>query len=95
MVDTDFSVPEEKHERFVDCYQELVSKTGNKLKRCFTGGEDIFSKPRNFLSGGGGLCSTLSDYANFCQMLLNEGNFLGKKFFLLLQQGIERKPPSR
>ena len=79
MVDTDFSVPEDKHFRFVDCYQELVSKTGNKLKRCFTGGEDIFSKPRNFLSGGGGLCSTLADYANFCQMLLNDGTFMGKK----------------
>ena len=79
MVDTDFSVPEDKHFRFVDCYQELVSKTGNKLKRCFKGGEDIFSKPRNFLSGGGGLCSTLADYANFCQMLLNDGTFMGKK----------------
>ena len=79
MVDTDFSVPEDKHHRFVDCYQELVSKTGNKLKRCFKGGEDIFSKPRNFLSGGGGLCSTLADYANFCQMLLNDGTFMGKK----------------
>ena len=79
MVDTDFFVPEEKHERFVDCYQELVSKTGNKLKRCFNGGEDIYSKPRNFLSGGGGLCSTLADYANFCQMLLNNGSFLGQQ----------------
>ena len=79
MVDTDFFVPEEKHERFVDCYQELVSKTGNKLKRCFKGGEDVYSKPRNFLSGGGGLCSTLADYANFCQMLLNNGSFLGQQ----------------
>jgi len=79
MTDTDFSVPEDKHHRFVDCYQELVSKSGNKLKRCFTGGEDIFSKPRNFLSGGGGLCSTLADYANFCQMLLNDGDYMGKR----------------
>ena len=37
---------------------------------------DEFSKSRNFLSGGGGLCSTISDYANFCQMLLNKGAFL-------------------
>ena len=79
MIDTDFYVPEDKHERFVDCYQELVSKNGNKLKRCYKGGEDIFSKKRNFLSGGGGLCSTLADYANFCQMILNEGYFDGKQ----------------
>ena len=44
MIDTDFYVPEDKHDRFVDCYQELVSKNGNKLKRCYKGGEDIFSK---------------------------------------------------
>ena len=79
MIDTDFYVPEDKHDRFVDCYQELVSKNGNKLKRCYKGGEDIFSKKRNFLSGGGGLCSTLADYANFCQMILNEGYFDGKQ----------------
>jgi CubicO group peptidase (beta-lactamase class C family) len=27
-----------------------------------------------FLSGGGGLCSTASDYLRFCQMLLNGGD---------------------
>lgn len=79
MVDTDFFVPKEKHHRFVDCYQELVSKNGNRLKRCYKAGEDIFSKKRNFLSGGGGLCSTLADYANFCQMILNEGFFQGNR----------------
>ena len=39
----------------------------------------LFSKKRIFLSGGGGLCSTLADYANFCQMILNEGYFDGKQ----------------
>ena len=42
-------------------------------------GKDEFSKNRNFLSGGGGLCSTISDYANFCQMLLNKGIFNGNR----------------
>ena len=42
-------------------------------------GDDEFSKSRNFLSGGGGLCSTISDYANFCQMLLNKGIFNGNR----------------
>jgi CubicO group peptidase (beta-lactamase class C family) len=79
MIDTDFFVPEEKHDRFVDCYQELVSNGGNRLKRSFKGGEDSYSRPRRFLSGGGGLCSTLADYANFCQMILNNGFFMGNQ----------------
>ncbi len=79
MIDTDFFVPEEKHDRFVDCYQELLSNRGSRLKRSFKGGEDSYSRPRRFLSGGGGLCSTLADYANFCQMILNNGFFMGKQ----------------
>ena len=38
-----------------------------------------FRKVEIFLSGGGGLCSTISDYANFCQMLLNKGIFNGNR----------------
>jgi CubicO group peptidase (beta-lactamase class C family) len=33
--------------------------------------------PRCYFSGGGGLCSTISDYARFCQMLLNGGELDG------------------
>jgi len=36
------------------------------------------TKPRVFLSGGGGLVSTTMDYAHFAQMLLNGGFFGGK-----------------
>jgi CubicO group peptidase (beta-lactamase class C family) len=32
-----------------------------------------------YLSGGGGLCSTASDYLRFCQMLLNGGQLDGKR----------------
>jgi CubicO group peptidase (beta-lactamase class C family) len=32
-----------------------------------------WGKPGPFLSGGGGLCSTLADYHRFCRMLLNGG----------------------
>jgi CubicO group peptidase (beta-lactamase class C family) len=37
---------------------------------------DVLNRP-NWMSGGGGMVSTASDYAEFCQMFLNEGQ-LGK-----------------
>ncbi|STX81600.1 Esterase estB [Legionella busanensis] len=37
----------------------------------------IFSTPRTFHSGGGGLVSTALDYLNFSHMLLNKGHFNG------------------
>ena len=36
----------------------------------------VFEKNKNYL-GSGGLVSTFSDYSNFCQMLVNEGEFKG------------------
>ncbi|MBM4024495.1 MAG: beta-lactamase family protein [Planctomycetes bacterium] len=33
--------------------------------------------PKCYFSGGGGLCATVSDYARFCQMLLNGGELDG------------------
>ena len=32
-----------------------------------------------FLSGGGGLLSTVTDYAKFCQMLVDGGQFKGRR----------------
>ncbi len=44
------------------------------------GGESsAFRSPPTFLSGGGGLVSTLADYHRFCQMLLNKGQLDGKR----------------
>ena len=39
----------------------------------------VFSKEPKFYSGGGGLVSTANDYHNFCLMLLNKGEFEGKR----------------
>jgi len=36
-----------------------------------------YSSPRTYFSGGGGLSSTISDYARFLQMLLNGGDLNG------------------
>lgn len=75
MNDTFFSVPREKLDRFSLLY---TPSRGNGLKPA-----SLFQSARyyntnnSFFSGGGGLCSTLDDYAIFCEMLLNRGNHNG------------------
>jgi len=39
--------------------------------------EDLTKEKQKWFSGGGGLLSTASDYARFCQMLLNRGELNG------------------
>ena len=41
--------------------------------------ESRYTKPPIFLSGGGGLVSTMGDYLRFCQMLLNGGVLDGNR----------------
>lgn len=75
MNDTFFSVPKTKLDRFSLLY---TPNRGNGLKPA-----NLFKSARyydtnnTFFSGGGGLCSTLGDYAIFCEMLLNRGNHNG------------------
>lgn len=74
MVDTDFRVPEEKADRFAVLYElddddHIVPR--GKDSRPYLG------SPR-YLSGGGGLVSTTSDYLRFCLMLLNDGTLEGQ-----------------
>ncbi len=72
MVDTGFSVPAAKRGRIAD-----VSSVGpqGRLVNAATQqpGEPLNAYP----SGAGGLYSTASDYARFCQMLLNGGTLDG------------------
>ncbi len=77
MVDTGFHVPKEKWDRFAVPY-------GNGLRPIIgpqpgTTGPFTFEKPPKFLSGGGGLVSTASDYMRFCLMLISGGEFEGKR----------------
>lgn len=74
MVDTGFSVPEAKVARFATLY--APGETGGlKVVDAPTGSP--YTKPQQFLSGGGGLVSTLSDYLRFARMLLNKGELDG------------------
>lgn len=79
MVDTGFFVPEEKLGRFATNYfkNPQTGKSGVMDKGDKT---STYARAPMFLSGGGGLVSTMMDYWRFCQMLLNGGEFDGKRF---------------
>lgn len=74
MKDTDFYVPEAKLDRFAAMYGPTENDGIELLDAPST--SQYIKKPR-FLSGGGGLVSTASDYLRFCQMLLNGGELDG------------------
>lgn len=73
MVDTGFSVPDSKRDRFAKMYQSTADglvAPGDNL-----GGE--YRHPASFFGGGGGLVSTIGDYMKFTQMLANDGELNG------------------
>jgi CubicO group peptidase (beta-lactamase class C family) len=80
MKDTFFKVPREKVPRLVAAYIPLEAgirklKDGEIVKH---GADPIsadypYLESHRYLSGGGDLCSTVTDYMRFCQMLLNRG----------------------
>ena len=73
MIDTAFSVPPEKRDRFAALYSATKDKGLERVgKKADADGEFTF-----FPSGGGGLVSTAADYIRFSQMLLNGGELEG------------------
>ena len=94
MKDTHFFLPEEKVSRLADVYTFKEDGTLIKMQDTPTV-EDafVYSKtypyqgPRSYFSGGGGLCSTISDYVRFCQMILNGGKLDGVR--LLSRKTVE------
>lgn len=78
MVDTDFYVPEEKLCRFAENYQwedgKLIPCTWQHLGLTY-----LCRKKPEFESGGAGLCSTMNDYAAFATMLMNGGEYRGRR----------------
>lgn len=75
MVDTGFSVPADRRDRFASCHTTADGKIGIVDKAA----DSPFNEGFEFLSGGGGLVSTMRDYANFCQMLVDGGQYKGKR----------------
>ncbi|MCR9271330.1 MAG: beta-lactamase family protein [Hyphomonadaceae bacterium] len=75
MTDTGFYVPEDDYDRFSEVYG-FDPDTGAMVPIPFPG--VMFKKETiNFESGGGGLVSTMDDYARFAQMLVNQGELDG------------------
>ena len=74
MTDTGFHVPDDKVDRFAANYRRNAKKDLVLLEDPEVSG---YRTPRSFLSGGGGLVSTTSDYLRFCQMMLNGGELDG------------------
>ena len=83
MVDTAFSVPPEKRDRFAALYSASKEKGLERVgKKADADGQFTF-----FPSGGGGLVSTAADYMRFSQMLLNGGELEGTR--LLRKETVE------
>lgn len=79
MNDTYFYVPAPKHNRLTALYTEDASK--KPVRYPAQGGLDpnYPNQPGTFYAGGAGLNSTLLDYAIFLQMVMNGGEYNGKR----------------
>lgn len=77
MDDTGFAVPADDYDRFSDVFG-YHPVTKDFIRVPFP---QVAFKPETvgMESGGGGLVSTMSDYARFCQMLANGGEFQGAR----------------
>ena len=76
MADTGFTVPDDKLERFAACYERAADKT---LRLQDDPETSRYRTTPRAPSGAGGLVGTLSDYANFCDMLRQGGQFNGQQ----------------
>jgi CubicO group peptidase (beta-lactamase class C family) len=75
MVDTGFSLPPDKVERFAANY---APQAGSPRYRLFDDpATSSYTRPRTYFSGAGGLVSTVDDYLRFCRMLADGGELDG------------------
>ncbi|MDO4284714.1 MAG: serine hydrolase domain-containing protein [Eubacteriales bacterium] len=79
MQDTDFYVPQEKRGRLVKTYQQEPDGTLSVFMGNHLGIMNRMDIPNAFESGGAGLVSTVDDYSHFAQMLLNGGEYRGRR----------------
>lgn len=79
MKDSYFNMPHEKASRLVNFFQQDSTGAIKKQDKVFGGFLDMNYplQKTDYFSGGGGLVSTIYDYAVFLQMLLNGGEYNG------------------
>ncbi|KPQ28274.1 MAG: putative beta-lactamase [Marinobacter excellens HL-55] len=76
MNETGFHVRPEQQDRFAACY---LYQPGDSLKLQDDPERSKYLKPPRFLSGGGGLVSTIDDYHRFAQALCQGGQYQGQR----------------
>ena len=76
MPDTGFSVSDAQLDRFAACYERAPDKS---LRLQDDPETSRFRNSPLAPSGAGGLVGTVNDYANFCEMLVQKGQFRGKQ----------------
>ncbi len=76
MGETGFHVRPDQADRFAACY---AKGRGKSLKLVDDPAKSPYLQPPVFLSGGGGLVSTLGDYQRFCDMLRRGGELDGER----------------
>ncbi len=81
MNDTYFFLPSSKYNRLVTLFKEDDGKLSTEAEITQNGKfiVDYPKKPGTYFSGGAGLSSTPLDYATFLQMILNGGEYNGKR----------------
>jgi CubicO group peptidase (beta-lactamase class C family) len=81
MNDTYFYIPADKQERLVKpCTENGIHKAIMWNDKTFGGVDVNYPLVKGtYYSGGAGLSSTIEDYAKFLQMMLNGGEFNGKR----------------
>ena len=76
MPDTGFSVSDDQLDRFAACYERAPDKS---LRIQDDPEASRYRNSPRAPSGAGGLVGTVNDYANFCEMLLQKGQFRGQQ----------------
>ena len=79
MKDTYFYLPKDRHNRLAALYTEDEKKAYQKRQAQGSQTPDYPKQAGTYYSGGAGLSSTAYDYAVFLQMLLNGGEYNGKR----------------
>jgi CubicO group peptidase (beta-lactamase class C family) len=79
MKDTYFYLPKDRHNRLATLYMEDQNKAYRKRPAQGNQTPDYPKQAGTYYSGGAGLSSTAYDYAVFLQMLLNGGEYNGKR----------------
>lgn len=73
MADTGFQVPADQTGRLAEMYCDDGNGGLKVATQAFDMPINDYTRPPRFEGGGGGLVSTATDYARFCQMILNGG----------------------